>query len=435
MDITIGEVKLQFSDVFKNSGYNYDDARWRPKIGRIMGTKSDNLEAIKANLKWINTLRSFDGHIGALFTNVGLYVTMPNMDVVHAPIAHCLTGMVHLAPSLLLEISLMCNTFCETIAKLPQEQLCDDFMTRGCDQLQKYIERLSEPRACNIVSLQLTCLQRIFLETYARSQWLEKWAPHLRDVDNIFDLDPHVMGAFTGDLSTAADIFRMGIPVWLPLWMNNYGITPFPFVIWMSHLMLLMKILVRSVSGQIAKRSPTLIGIFGKGLAESAGCGTETTTTSARLKRLSVGDERIRSSRGVGRNDRWIDRWLASPWTSMHLEQERATSKRRKSIANGLSTIDSDCRLRWWTDSEVINNTLATSHSPMKRIIVVGRRPTNDRDNDESNLRRTYILEELSGQKTCEDYPMLTSGNRSAARTNRGNVGCLSPRRPKRICY
>lgn len=66
-----------------------------------------------------------------------------------------------------------------------------------------------------MVSLQFACLQRAFLEVYARSQWLEKWAPRLRDVDNTFQLDVHIMGAFTGDLDTAADLFRIGVPVWL----------------------------------------------------------------------------------------------------------------------------------------------------------------------------------------------------------------------------
>ncbi|KAE9397048.1 hypothetical protein BT96DRAFT_782718, partial [Gymnopus androsaceus JB14] len=85
--------------------------------------------------------------------------------------------------------------------------------------------RLSEPGARNIVSLQLACLQRIFLETYACSQWLEKWAPHLRDVDNTFKLDPHIMGAFTGDLSMAGDLFRLGIPVWLVRRLEHQAIT------------------------------------------------------------------------------------------------------------------------------------------------------------------------------------------------------------------
>ncbi|KAJ3963669.1 hypothetical protein EV361DRAFT_813145, partial [Lentinula raphanica] len=65
------------------------------------------------------------------------------------------------------------------------------------------------------VALVFSCLQRVFIETYARFQWLTKWYPRLRNVDSSFPVDDNVMGAFTGDLSSAADLFRIGCPVWL----------------------------------------------------------------------------------------------------------------------------------------------------------------------------------------------------------------------------
>lgn len=136
-----------------------------------------------------------------------------------------LTGMVRLAQSLLSEIHAMCNTFLQKMAKLPQEHLRDGFMNRGRDQLRKYLERLSEPGSSYLVCLQFACLQRTFLETYARSQWLEKWAPRLLDVDKTFEVDPHIMGAFTGELSVAADLFRIGIPVWLVRRLDHHSMT------------------------------------------------------------------------------------------------------------------------------------------------------------------------------------------------------------------
>ncbi|KAE9395052.1 hypothetical protein BT96DRAFT_997947 [Gymnopus androsaceus JB14] len=42
----------------------------------------------------VPSLHYFDRHVGVLFTNVGLYVTTPNMDVVHVPITHCETHIV-----------------------------------------------------------------------------------------------------------------------------------------------------------------------------------------------------------------------------------------------------------------------------------------------------------------------------------------------------
>ncbi|KAE9395056.1 hypothetical protein BT96DRAFT_942690 [Gymnopus androsaceus JB14] len=71
------------------------------------------------------------------------------------------------------------------------------------------------PGAPNIVLLQLACLQRVFLETYARLQWLEKWIPRLKDVDHAFVVDPTIMGTFTDDLNKAVDLFKIGIPMWL----------------------------------------------------------------------------------------------------------------------------------------------------------------------------------------------------------------------------
>lgn len=65
------------------------------------------------------------------------------------------------------------------------------------------------------MALQLACLQRLFLEVYARWQWLEKWIPRLKDVDAFYDTDPNIMGAFTEYLDDAADLFRIGIPLWL----------------------------------------------------------------------------------------------------------------------------------------------------------------------------------------------------------------------------
>ncbi|KAE9385067.1 hypothetical protein BT96DRAFT_950114 [Gymnopus androsaceus JB14] len=370
-NIGAGEVEEQLSGVFQNSGYKYEEARWAPRMGRIMGTETDDIKGNMANLQWIDneisglsmamftarspagptpespsasapsppshersiinreagmeddlipakrlqleagmavdpipepvlspstqnsvlpsssssgedsvllpvspplpqnatpssgvkttsttassdgadtpliSLRSFDGRVATLFQNIGLFVTTPNMDVIHSPIARCETRMrkfnnfakddplywpqpyhsvvAHLAvlpcpndsadhplcwawyqptsadfePS---QITSMCTAFSETIAKLPQEQLHDAYLTRGRNQLRKYIERLSEPGAQNIVSLQLTCLQRVFLESYAHSQWLEKWVLRLHDVDTSFELDPHVMAALDEQL-------------------------------------------------------------------------------------------------------------------------------------------------------------------------------------------------------------------------------------------
>ncbi|KAE9384922.1 hypothetical protein BT96DRAFT_950224 [Gymnopus androsaceus JB14] len=180
-------------------------------------------------------LCSFDGHVGAAFTQLGIFVTTPNMDVVHAPIGRCemrmrrqnnfakddplywpqpyhytvghlavipypnnsvdhplhwawyqptsgdfksvnvpgLAGTVCLAPTLEVEMVKLSRTVLETISKLTEEQQCDGHL------------------------------------------WLQRWVPRLKNVDFLFALDCDIMGAFMSDLGIAADLFRVGIPLWL----------------------------------------------------------------------------------------------------------------------------------------------------------------------------------------------------------------------------
>ena len=82
-DMKIGEVESQFSGVFENSGYSYDDAQWGPKIGRIMGTESKDLEAIGANLNWIND--TISDLSMALFTRAGPITESPESPLALAP--------------------------------------------------------------------------------------------------------------------------------------------------------------------------------------------------------------------------------------------------------------------------------------------------------------------------------------------------------------
>lgn len=218
-----------------------------------------------------------DGRFGSEFPSLGLFVTTPNMDVVYTPIDRCetrmrvnndfgkddpnywpqpfqiaighlaaipnpvfeddhplalcwyapedhdfhhvetpgLTGIVRLAPDLQDSLVTLSSWLRTKLSTVPQEDLKDLYLSRGRDQLRKYVTRLSEPGTRNMVSLQLACLQRVFLETYARIDWVVRWLPRLKDVDHAYPLDARVMGAFTGSLDVAADLFRVGIPVWV----------------------------------------------------------------------------------------------------------------------------------------------------------------------------------------------------------------------------
>lgn len=222
-------------------------------------------------------LRSFDGSVGSLFKDLGLFVTTPNMDVVHTPLTLCKTrmrrqnhfgqddpccwpqpfhltvghlavipnphvsenrpfywawyqpvsadfqsvhfpgldGMVCLSTSLQEHILEMCTAVSNSILKLPEDLRNDKFVIRTRDQVHKYLERLGECNSQKTVLLELACLQRVVLELYARGQWLDKWVHRFERIDSSYEVDPTVMGAFTGDLDVAASLYRVGLPVWL----------------------------------------------------------------------------------------------------------------------------------------------------------------------------------------------------------------------------
>lgn len=215
--------------------------------------------------------------MGSEFRELGLFVTTPNMNIVYAPLSVCktrmrrqnhfgqddpcywpqpfhrtighlavipspqvsqhqplywawyqpverdyehvqvhgLVGMMRLSASLKERLREMSAAVLEYTLGLPENLLNDSYLVDYRDQLRKYLERLGEVGSHNIISLQVACMQRVVLELYARVQWLEKWVSRVSNVDSSYDVDPTVMGAFTGDLDIAATLFRIGMPVWL----------------------------------------------------------------------------------------------------------------------------------------------------------------------------------------------------------------------------
>ncbi|KAJ3832709.1 hypothetical protein F5878DRAFT_702762 [Lentinula raphanica] len=226
----------------------------------------------------VDAIRSMDGRFGAILIDKDIVVTTPNVSVVHAPITpHCQTrmrrsfnfakddplywpqpfhlavghlavvpcpsndfdhplryawyqlldddfvqiqregvdGLVSLAVWVGTKLKALCSELLDSIRVLDDERWADLFLSRGRDQIRKYLEWLTIMGTRFRVSLVFSCLQRVFLETYARWQWLTKWYPRLCDVDSSYPVDDSIIGAFTGDLSMAADLYRIGCPLWL----------------------------------------------------------------------------------------------------------------------------------------------------------------------------------------------------------------------------
>ncbi|KAK7453980.1 hypothetical protein VKT23_011492 [Stygiomarasmius scandens] len=101
------------------------------------------------------------------------------------------------------------------IIQCPNEVRNDSSILLGRDSINRLSERLELPPPREEMFLRLACVQRQYLELYARYKWLVECTPHLMDVDRTYDVDRCAMGAFVEDLDLAAQLFRVGIPVWL----------------------------------------------------------------------------------------------------------------------------------------------------------------------------------------------------------------------------
>ncbi|KAF9073013.1 hypothetical protein BDP27DRAFT_1417480 [Rhodocollybia butyracea] len=134
-------------------------------------------------------------------------------DLVHVNTPGLL-GLVRLAPSIISEVINMCDCLRDSISHLSSNLRADAYLQMGQDQMRKYCEPRAEPGAPESVAFLLSALQRVFLETYGRWQWLVKWLPCKENVDKQFSLDSSVMGAFTDNMDVASDLFRLGIPFW-----------------------------------------------------------------------------------------------------------------------------------------------------------------------------------------------------------------------------
>ncbi|THU92862.1 hypothetical protein K435DRAFT_862048 [Dendrothele bispora CBS 962.96] len=223
-------------------------------------------------------LRHFDGLVGAVISDSGQFVRSPNMDIIYSPLQVCNTRMCrdyhfgcddplyfpqpfhasvgHLAvipvpsclpdhelalawyhptsvdfvpqnpskpwigigllrPNLSQDLRLFCENLINSIIQLPGQLNQDSALSNGQDHLRRLIERLEMPTTQEECFLYLSCLQRQYLELYARLKWITVYTPRLRDVDNSCPVDCHVIGAFTEDLDVAAQLYRTGIPIWV----------------------------------------------------------------------------------------------------------------------------------------------------------------------------------------------------------------------------
>lgn len=145
-------------------------------------------------------------------------------DFVHMPDTG-LTGIGRLDIPLDSQMRDMCSKLLIDIQSMPDGLKNDPPLVRSRGLLRVYLERLQMPGSRNRVFLQLACLQRVFLETYARWQWVMNWKPRWKDVDRCHEVDRRLMGAFTDRLDIAADLFRVGIPVWLVRGVEDYPTT------------------------------------------------------------------------------------------------------------------------------------------------------------------------------------------------------------------
>ncbi|THU75843.1 hypothetical protein K435DRAFT_209485 [Dendrothele bispora CBS 962.96] len=223
-------------------------------------------------------IRSFDGRVGAVIGDSRVFVTTPNMDMIYAPTLLCQTrmrrcrnfakddpcfypqpyfheighlavipctnlnddeplrvmwyipkesdweevagssikGVGFLKAGLFDRLRTLSTRLFNLVDKMPEEQQRDVYIRRERDQLRKLLERLEGVSSSGEDTfLLLSCAQRLFLELFARRQWLLVYLPQAEEVNSNNEVNRRIMGAFTDNLDTADRLFRMGIPVWL----------------------------------------------------------------------------------------------------------------------------------------------------------------------------------------------------------------------------
>ncbi|THU88003.1 hypothetical protein K435DRAFT_803851 [Dendrothele bispora CBS 962.96] len=222
-------------------------------------------------------LTPFDGQVGAVIGDTGYVVTSPNTELIYAPhIGACTTrmrrdyhfgtddplyfpqpfnmtighlalipapsthsfhndalawyrprpsdfiphssmacsGLGFLAPELISRFETKMNALVSSALDRPTRVKNDHYIREGRAALQRLVERLHVVSTHDECLLLVACLQRQYLELYARIEWLDKYLPRIQAQERTHPVNLDLMGAFTYSPDDLQRLFYAGIPVW-----------------------------------------------------------------------------------------------------------------------------------------------------------------------------------------------------------------------------
>ncbi|THV00650.1 hypothetical protein K435DRAFT_793991 [Dendrothele bispora CBS 962.96] len=222
-------------------------------------------------------LKPFDGQVGAVIGDTGYVVTSPNTDLIYSPhVGPCTTRMRRdfhfgtddplyfpqpfnmkighlalipapstssfhndalawyrpkssdfiphtsmpcsalglIAPDLISRFESKSNALISSSLDRPAPVKNDHYVREGRAALQRLVERLQVVSTHEECLLLVACIQRQYLELYARIEWLDKYLPRIQAQEKTHPANLDLMGAFAYSADDLQRLFHAGIPVW-----------------------------------------------------------------------------------------------------------------------------------------------------------------------------------------------------------------------------
>ncbi|KAK7442012.1 hypothetical protein VKT23_016289 [Stygiomarasmius scandens] len=223
-------------------------------------------------------LTPFDGRVGAVISTTGYVVTSPNMDLLYSPgFGTCATrmrrdyhfgtddplyfpqpfniavghlaiipapspdsfhnqalawyrpkpsdflqhdpnlpfhGLEKLSRELITRFETMANRLVNSALERAPTVKNDRYVRDGRASLQRLVERLQLVSTRDECLLLVACLQRQYLELYARLEWLDLYQPRIQNQEKSYNVNAQLMGAFAYNAEDVQRLFHAGIPVW-----------------------------------------------------------------------------------------------------------------------------------------------------------------------------------------------------------------------------
>ncbi|THU88211.1 hypothetical protein K435DRAFT_866499 [Dendrothele bispora CBS 962.96] len=233
-----------------------DSAASTSSMARVTAADVDkDLMLVLHSARPDSPLTAFDSQVGAVIGNAGYVVTSPNTDLIYSPcFGPCTTRMrrdYHFGTDDPLYFPQPFNMTIGHLALIPAPSTssfhndalawyrpkpsdfiphsgmpCSGLGLLGPDLISRFgaktnaliassaVERLHVVSTQDECLLLVACIQRQYLELYARMEWLDKYLPRIQTQEKTHPVNMDMMGAFAYSADDLQRLFQAGIPVW-----------------------------------------------------------------------------------------------------------------------------------------------------------------------------------------------------------------------------